>query len=297
MVENYSAWKALDPQERVRRFYNTSLIPNLSDQVMEAELARRRQDHDTVRTIFNHHIENGKEQIVLRKLERRSHEINLDEERDMIVAGFAGLGRIEHVDANSEYKETSQQTSLRRIARVEELYNYLGVEQLPPFSIHGGSMNWPLEIAQDRANTQVILENSEVARNIINEAIANVRRETDQLKLNVDLKVPEEELKESDYEKYLDRKRYLGNISGLGVHMAKLARMDGSIIGMIEAMRYTNEAYKYEKNKDRLATISKWTLDAARSREYNGNLRERITAFCIGSFSLAKTHSFLSGQK
>lgn len=301
-AKNIFGWRKeireLSPQKRAKWFYNQKLTPALEETVIEAERARLEKDHQTVEKGWNTWVGKGPrmgDQRILAKLRARERKlgISLAPEEDLLKAGFAGLGRISHVDANSQLKVKenagTQDPILIKIEEIRNLYQRLGVETLAPWTIDGGSINWVSEIAQDEANTQTILRNSQEAEGILNQAIFQTDQLIKVLEVKVDMTTPEDKLRAEDYKKWKERKIYFGSVSALGPLWYRKAKISKKISDMITSLELVRYANRFVPNQERLITISFWTITSAISPGYSGSLGQRLKGMVLGITSLASS--------
>ena len=142
------------------------LIADLSNDVSLAEKSRQAGNHTAVEELYHRWITTRPEIDLMTISGAPSREV------DLFKVGFAGLGRIRHVDINAQLQTTPRISDLLvGVNEVERLYQILGINMLPSFSIHRGSMCWPLEIAQDQARTAQIMGDSEKAVQIMEQQL------------------------------------------------------------------------------------------------------------------------------
>lgn len=115
--------------ERAKWFYNQKLIPALRESVGEAEVARQKEAHREVENTFVLWTKDKHDRDLLRRLRAREKDlkINLGEEGDLLKVGLAGLGRIEHTDANSELKTTREEKRGKLTVLAEGIRNFLKI--------------------------------------------------------------------------------------------------------------------------------------------------------------------------
>ena len=160
--ENIFAWRQelrdLSREERAKWFYDRKLIPSLSDDVMQAEIARQKGEHSRVGEVYSHWSSQAEARLKKLESRRKGLAVDLAPQKDLLKVGFAGLGRIRHVDTNSQLKADPDKKDvlLSQIGEVRKLYGLLGLETLVPWTIHGGPIHWLSEVAQDEVNTQKI---------------------------------------------------------------------------------------------------------------------------------------------
>jgi hypothetical protein len=274
--ENIFSWrKALrekTPEERIQWFYDKKLIPALADDVDQAEQNRQKTAHQDVEEAFSKWTTGERDQEILRKLASRENKYGtgLSEQADLIEVGLAGLGRIEHVDANSQLKSSlDREPVMARIVRAQELYNRLGLENLAPWTIHCGSIHWLSEVAQDKVNTHKILNQPEEATEILDQAIRETSRVVDALEREeLDLIISDEELKRESYNAWRKRKIYLGALSALGVLLARQGKIKKHLPWLFVGLKKVHEAHRYEPNPHRLATLAIWAFFGALNQSY-----------------------------
>lgn len=279
--------------EKAENIYNEHLIPTMSRAVMKAEQARQATSHEEVEQIFNRWTRGKKDQRAIEKLRQISRRagVNLAPQEDEIKVGYAGLGRIEHVDANSQLKsvvEAREVFPLTRIDRAKQLYDRLGLATLVPWTIHGGSIHWLSEVTQDKANTSKILGNKMKAHKILEDAILATAEVCDGLKESADLKTSEKQLKQQDYDAWKNRKIYLGSLSAQGVLWARFGKLNKLHSGLTYGLRRVLEASRYEPNPHRVATLALWIIAATRSYRYYEEFPARIKGGFLGMKSLCR---------
>ena len=283
--------------EGVKRFYGQTLIPRLASSVANAEQARQVMNHQAVEEIFAGWIWRDPQtkklsliESILDRVRERNVRFNgaLSKEKDLIEAGYAGLGRIEHVDANTELKSLHEEDSalrqdvLLRISRVRTLvYRYLDLKNLVSWTIHGGAIYWPAEITQDDADTEIILGNKTRAQQILSHAIDEARETYGRLSLRINLDVPSPD-PEINYRGYRQRETLIGAAWALAILYARQGRLDQRVGGLTESLGYASSVDRFEPNPHRLATLALWALGGSLSREYSGSLSERIETFGLG---------------
>ena len=279
--------------EKAEHIYKEHFIPTMSEAVMNAEQARHARSHGEVERIFDRWTRGKKDQRAIEKLRQISRRagVNLAPQEDEIKVGYAGLGRIEHVDANSQLKQTSEEQKdlpLERIAQAHRLYERLGLATLVPWTIHGGSIHWLSEVTQDEANTSKILGNEMKAHKILEDAILSTAEVCDGLEELVDLETPEAQLRKQNYDAWKNRKIYLGSLSAQGVLWARFGKLTRLHSGLTYGLRRVLEASQYEPNPHRVATLALWTIAATRSYRYYEELPARIKGGFLGVKSLCR---------
>jgi hypothetical protein len=282
--ENIFAWKqelrGLSREERAKWFYNKKLIPSLSDDVTQAEIARQQGEHGRVREVYSHW--SSQAEARLKKLESRQESLGVDlsPKRDLLKVGFAGLGRIRHVDTNSQLKRAESQdkdTLLSQIDEVKKLYDLLGLGTLVPWTIHGGPIHWFSEVAQDEVNTQKILGDEEKASLILNKAVEGTEGVIESLRERHN--IPDLLQKEDDelgYEDKVAKELYLGSVSALGVLWARRAKMSLDLKDFDKSLTYLFESTHFDHNYHRLATVSTWALVASFTPSFRGSFADRF---------------------
>ena len=279
--------------EKARHLYNDHFILAMSGTVMKAEQARQTRSHEEVERIFSRWVGGEKDKRVIEKLRQvaRRAGVDLGHQEDKIKVGYAGLGRIEHVDANSQLKRTPEEQRglpLERIAQAQRLYDRLGLATLVPWTIHEGSIHWLSEVAQDGVNTSKILGNEMKAHKILEDAILATAEVCDGLEELVDLETPEAQLRKQNYDAWKNRKIYLGSLSAQGVLWARFGKLTRLHSGLTYGLRRVLEASQYEPNPHRVATLALWTIAATRSYRYYEELPARIKGGFLGMKSLCR---------
>lgn len=289
-------------------YYDKVLIPQLAQTVSGAEEKRQSGDHQLVQRIFDAwtytlppeqkkgHLRSYDQDLLHQiRLYSRRLELDLLEQEDLLKVGLAGLGRIHHVDANSQFKETGYlPTLLDRINQAQALYQRLKPETLAPWTIHGGSIYWPAEIAQDLANTYILTGDRQAAENILNEAIREIATKNLQVG-GIDFKTPEETLKETGYAAYFGKKDFLGAFSAQGVLYLRKAILTRDLSDMAKALDFVSLAHRFEPNAHRLATISLRLFQASLSSSYHDGVGTRLIRIVDGTLGLIQ--AFLSSPK
>lgn len=246
--------------------YVQDLVTNLSCHVNGAEHERRAGHHLKVQEYFDYWAQYEKDgQPLLEEVSSIKRmiasRINLTPQEDLIKVGLAGLGRIAHVDANSEFKETKDTIRLiNRMRKPLELYERLDPETLVPWTIHGGSIYWPAEIAQDTATSQILLGGPKDAEETLNEALEKAS------KINLEI----------------GSKKYLGAFSAQGVLWYRKAMISQDLSEMEKAICFVTLAHMKEPNPHRLATIALSTLRSSLSPKFSGNSGVRTACFGYG---------------
>lgn len=278
--------------ERAKWFYNQKLIPHLSVDVATAESGREKKNHRQVNQIFENWVAGDKDQKILTKLDKRvqGKKINLLAEEDLIKVGYAGLGRIQHVDINTQIKkEVRQKTFLvKKLEEVQKLYQRLGLETLIPWTIHQGSIQWIAEVAQDQATTQEVLGNSQESIKILTTATEKTFEIVTQTEKGVNLETPELVLQRADPAAFEQRKFFLGSLSAFGVLLARRAKITGNLPELTLGLSYVARADAHEPNPSRLSTIALWTIRGVLGKDYEGGLSIRARALTLASLSLIK---------
>lgn len=267
--------------------YVQSLVSGLSADVTEAEKERQVSHHTQVQNYFYRWNErvNGNQPLLDKVLSIKkslSSRHNLTPEEDLIKSGLAGLGRIGHVDANSEFKKTEDSARLNtRMAQSLDLYEKLDPENLVPWTIHGGSIYWPAEIAQDIASSQILLGHPNEAELTLQKAIIDSFKITLEIG-KIDFNTPDEILKAENYSAFKARKRAMGATSALGVLWYRKAMISKDLTEMEKAISFTTLAQIRETNPHRLAIIALKTLQSSLSPNFFGDLRARTFCFAYG---------------
>lgn len=294
---------ATSPSGRAWRFYNYYLIPTLARDISKAEQARQAGQHQAVQETFDFWTNRALNEEIFRKLAEREvrfsqFHLDLSREEDLIRAGLAGMARIQHVDTNSELKTTPDTQQLpvaaKRINPVSALYRRIPLHTLPPWTIHEGATYWPAEVAQDWANTYTILGNPPLSEQIVQNSL----QEASQLNLligGIDFQTSDDTLKTLDYNRYRQRKLYLGAYSAQGVLWARHAKLSGNLEEMVQGLGFIALAHHHEPNPHRLATIAMKTVAASASNTYHGPLLTRATGLILGTARL--TEAFFSDPK
>lgn len=280
--------------ELIQLFYNRQIL-TLRDDVTLAEQARQEGNHQKVMDIFDYWIKSNRYERILTELQdRKGSGLNLTEEEDLIKAGLAGLGRIEHVDANSQLKspfEEAKALASRRTIWVYALYGSLNIDTLPPWTIHESAIFWPAEIAQDKAKTLVLSGyDPKLAGKVIDQALIDIPN----INLDVgdiDFKTPDQILKAEDYLSYRARKRFLGAFSGQGVLWLRKAEIDKKLEYMTRALNFLSLVHIHEPNSHRLATVATRVMLASLSSSYQGSVGERFNSLCLGSYGIMQALS------
>lgn len=288
--ENIFSWRGelqgKSLAERAQWFYDEKLIPILADDVAQAEQNRQVMNHQSVEETFTGWTINRQDQRILSKLSQRekARSINLEQQVDSIRVGFAGLGRIQHVDANSQLKlAANKDPIIERVSQVQQLYKRLGLEHLVPWTIHGGSIYWPSEVAQDQANTQKIFDEPEQAKKILSQAINQTGQVVENLKgQELDLFTSDKQLKEKDYQAWRQRKIYLGALSALGVLRARQGRITRRLPWVFVGLNQVYRAHQHEPNPHRLATLAIWAFFDAFSQNYQSHYQYRLKVARFG---------------
>ena len=225
-------------------------------------------------------------------------EVSLIPQRELLQVGLAGIGRIKHVDNNSQLKGAihgKKRQLLTEIRDVQLLYHRLGLATLVPWTIHNGSVCWPAETSQDKANTFIILHQPQAASDILMEAIKKTAAIVSSHK-GINLYIPDETLKLEKPEEWKRRKIYLGSLSAMGVLWARKARLDKHLGTLILGLNLVKDAYKFEPNPHRLATIALWTIRASfDGNNFKSDFLTRAEGIALGIQSLAI--SFLRSPK
>ncbi|MFH0937421.1 MAG: hypothetical protein V1808_03955 [Candidatus Daviesbacteria bacterium] len=268
-------------------FYDEKLIPSLKSVVSQAEEDRKSGNHQAIQSAFEFWIDATRDQQIFHRLMLQAQEFELDLslQRDILKVGFAGLGRIQHVDANSELKMVKTQEStdriMGRINQATELYARLDLESLDPWTIDGSSIFWSAEIAQDKANTAIITGQENLAKSTLERALVEINRAINGPKVN--LETPDNVLRVENYSLFKERKRFIGALSSRGVIYYRIALITHEVDDMMAALNFTNIADSFQPNLHRLATVSQKTLQAAFSLNYRGSLYLRESAIIMGT--------------
>lgn len=177
-------------QARAKLYYEEYVIPQLSLDVREAEIARKKHDHQTTESLTGPWIEpkavvrEGKVHkrfLVLEKAQKRLGQNYLDEELSnayfffltSVKLGLAGMGRIAHVDANTQIKNDPRRhlPHLATIQNVDDLFIAIDPKSLPPRTIHFDPISWIGERSQDSAKTMELMNQPNLAVQEIQAAI------------------------------------------------------------------------------------------------------------------------------
>lgn len=265
--------------------YDPEAASSLSGDVSQAELARQAGNHRSVQEIFETWTQNPAIVPFLEWLALKRNELGIDpdliEQEDLITAGLAGLGRIKHVNLNSQLQATLNEATQERmkllseIYQVHDLYTLLDPPTLPPWTIHRGSICWMAEIAQDQAKTFLIIDDQEGAREIVRTTLSRISEMNLEIG-GIDFETPEDVLKAKSYQAFRQRKEFLGAFSAQGVLWLRLAELDHNLEYMLRAVNFVSLTHLYEPNPHRLATVAVRTLRATLSLNYHGSLLSRV---------------------
>lgn len=297
--------------------YDRYVIPQLKETVSKAEDNRQNGNHDEVNRAFCLYTEQQTkayraelrlprniqtiDQALLYLLRRTIKRAlynpikqtrekdyqNLLKREDLLKVGFAGLGRIQHVDANTVLQANPHgpwAPVFERITQVGNLYQRLTPETLVPWTIREAGIHWLSEIAQDTAKTTEILGRD--PRPILQKAIRNTESTLRFLKHRSISTL----IESNKYQTFKDRKLQTGSLSALGVLYNRLAVSDKNLGALIQAVQYIENACKHEPNVHRLATLSARLLAVSYSKEYQIRpplYYTRETAFMTGIVGLA----------
>ncbi len=257
LPENIFSWrnslKTLPTQERAD-FYYQKLTNHLADKVMEAELARQEVNNNTVREIIDNCASNSYQSFLERKLvQREQKSTDIKNARKKIDLAMAGFFRIDHGQDNAMAKRSKTREEKQEfLENAKTAFNrHISVErttQNTPYTIHGGSINWNIEISQDLANTYLIEDSKQMSELTLQNAIATSSEQLNALSSG-----------QSEYEE----KFYTGTLSGLGVLYTRLAKLTGNLNDMLKGVSKISQANTIQPNYHRLATVSFWLLKAS----------------------------------
>lgn len=255
------------------------VIKQLSGDVANAEKARQERDHQEVDNIYNNWLGNSRYLELLDQIGGLNEHLNIEPYKNTLAIGFIGLGRIKHVDANTRLKRAAADD---RPPILQEVYSVIhgpyldiNVRELPPFTIHGGNINWFGETSQDEFNTAYIIGDYGWARRVAHEAIETLKEDLASLN-DIITNVPERILRVNNYPEYVRRKKFIGNYSSLGILVMREAMLNRHLPSLNEGFSYVFTADKMDPNPERLALTSLWSLES--SFTLPGNLKERFTA-------------------
>jgi len=269
-VSLFEDLKSLEtPEERAQRFYDQQILL-LSDDVTKAETARQWGDYPAVDEIDDkwRGEDNRRAKLILKKLERRTLLIK-PQTGQTVKAGLAGVGRITHVNHHSRFKTGSidTETLTAKVQEINRLYHdFIGLENLPNLTIHGGSIFWPGEIAQDNIRTAELSGNSQVV-NLVFRALSELENIRNQLEQEVNLRK-----KTGSEEK---RRLLIAILYASAVIKVRESKMSHNLPGIQVGLSEAGRAFKYEKNAHRLATLAFWALQESTTTIQSGNLMER----------------------
>ncbi len=262
--ENIFSWRkelrSLSREQRVYWFYNQKLLPSLRETVTSCEQARQRGESSLIEQAWRQWARPTEVSARLEKIRQREERfrIDLSQKRDDCRVGLVGLGRIRHVDANSAIKRgEGKERQKRRIKEVEELYSQIDLNSLPPRTIDGGAINWPIEVCQDKLNTLKILGKIEEAIALLDQVIESAFNDV------------------------------LGAASGLSVLYARRAKLGLQGDDLITSVQLARMAHFLQPNNHRLATLSLWGLLASFSQEYQfSSWKKRLKLAFLSSIAL-----------
>lgn len=252
------------------------VVPPFTDILTKAELARQRTDHEfvdgvfTAVTVFDLQRQEYLDQTILH------HAQTPDEEIDARLL-YAGIGRIQHVDANSQIgslpMDQRPAVARQRIEPVERLYEDIDIATLPPRTAHGSTIHWLGRITADRMKTLERLGDKDQARKGLEQSVSDVRKELAQIAED-----PQGEKRE--YE--------IPDTSLLGVLYNQHGRLTKDQQEVLQALKVTRKAHAQQQNTHELATISIHTIATSLLPGYQGTLGTRIEGVKKGVTSFLK---------
>jgi hypothetical protein len=287
----------LPPKERLKWFYEQKILPVLSESVSEAEAARIEQNHQKISEVTAQWLELNQDQHIkiLAKARERAKKNNFRAvESDWLVnlsLGLMGLARIKQVDLNSQltdeqitHKEVSGEFAeycLHIYSLVEQLYDEVDVTTLPSKTIHNGPINWPGELAQDKAKFFMKLNQKNYAIAVL----MNGKSEVEKIVRRVRRRVHENEIDWQD--DTLTREEMIGAIYVSAVMDAFLAHLTSNFSPMLESMWQVEEAYGYVPNTERLVSLSCGWIEMAFSLKGGFHPKSRFFLVLGGLAGLA----------
>lgn len=262
------------------------VIQKLANDVAQAEQLRQIGATDKIEQIYQHWIGGRYYFHLMTELQSSIGKgANFGDLLDDFEVGIVGLGRIRHVHSNSLLKKAigSERGSIEeRINQVTDgPYLYIDMLQLPPETIHRGSIHWYAETSQDMISTATILGNTTKARRIAALTIIDLKEQIYTLAPNVNTKTPLHALRVADIQAYRDRRTFVGALSGLGIIIIREAMINQDLTSFNEGFRHVRAATKIEPNPHRLATVSLWSYNAALI--YPSRLQDRLEAMKNGT--------------
>lgn len=224
--------------------------------MQEAEIARKKHDHQTTESLTGPWIEpkavvrEGKVHkrfLVLEKAQKRLGQNYLDEELSnayfffltSVKLGLAGMGRIAHVDANTQIKNDPRRhlPHLATIQNVDDLFIAIDPKSLPPRTIHFDPISWIGERSQDSAKTMELMNQPNLAVQEIQAAIWRLNTHIEQVESTV-------------------FKNRLPDRSARAALRASLAENDGEAWNMILSLREMREILTTTDNFERMVSLT-----------------------------------------
>jgi hypothetical protein len=289
--ENIFSWRpelrSLTRQERTQWFYQQKLIPSLSADVQAAESARLDHHHDQVTDFFNTWTQEGltKEFVVYDKALERAEVQPLENELEMIGVGLAGLGRILHVDMNSQLTSSTSFIELisnQQKQRLVRLYQKLEVGSLPPKTIHGGPIHWGSELVLDETRGYEKIGMTEISLPLLFDTAHQLQEY-----LNRMTPFMGEHLRTSATGAE-SHQQYYAAMSGLSVVVARIGRILKQVNALGQAVDFNLQATEHTMNANRLATLSLWALQLAWSTKADGSATDRVFTTYLATKGLFK---------
>jgi len=312
--ENIFSWReqlrGMNPQKRVD-FYYGKLKQGYQQSVLEAELARQQarkpnDPHDRhIQDSFEVWASEETQRRLNAALERREAKgLNVDEGQKTVDLGLAGHFRIKQVHETTMASKTwwwQVEERQRRLKNAREIFErWPTVERTTsdnPYTIHGGPIDWELEVIQDKVKYWQAIGKSSRAAGIAEQGVSLAFRKIgswllenlpDDPKIvasNVDLhlRTIRGKVGENKFEELaglLSAKATLEYRKGLATR---------ELEPLVGALRDISAVQQEIPNNHRFATINWKVLSASLLYRGNFSLGERIRYFTKAAENLWKT--------
>jgi len=313
-TENIFSWRRVlrrkNPQERVD-FYYEKLKAGYQQSVLEAELVRQqaRKPNDS----YDQHIQETFEVWASEKTQkrlntalerRRGKGLNVDKGQETVDLGLAGYFRIKEIHETTMAGKTwRRQTEeyRRRLEKTRQVFDrWPTVERTTshiPSTIHGGPINWELEVIQDKVKYLQTAKKPKEAARIAEQGISLAFRKIDSWleenppdnseivasNIGLHLKEIREKVEGGKF------KELVGLLSVEAVLAYRKGLATRELNSLIGALGNISAIQEQIPNNHRFATIN-WKVLYA-SLFYNGNfsLKERIGYFKKATKNLWET--------
>lgn len=302
--------KNMTPQERVD-FYYGKLKEGYQESVLEAEIARqeaRKPDDPAdqkVANLFEGWASPTVQQRLNVALERRKRKgLDVGMGKETVNLGLAGHFRIEEVHETTmagKIPPKKKKEREKRLATAEEVFQrWPSVEETTlttPHTIHGGPINWALEVAQDKAKYLLRAEKQDEAASETEEGISLAFQEINRWLLqnlpnqpkivaaDIDLYLKEIKPKVEE-EKFQE---LIGLLSAEAVLLYQKGLATKRLAPLVGALRDISAVQEVAPNNHRFATINWKVLRGAFFYKGKFSLRKRLGYLGKAAANLWKT--------